>query len=218
MSLGAINFVDKSTWNALNTAINNCNAATLGEVNQMFAALDSPTPMVYGSQEDLGKRICIQDGGAVNFTYTTNGTLYGAVYQLVQVSASATAAQVAVGLAAFNLYTSAAANTGYVVTDEGHTAALTHLAGVFLNSITPGNYGFIAVHGRVNVKYTATVTATTAGSAVILKGDGSGKWDAPTQSGNPTFLQLAQIIGTAITAPANGALTDVRMDYFRGRY
>lgn len=216
-----IQFSDKSLWNTAFTAVNNCNVATVGEVNQMFQNAGAPAgeAPLYGSQDDLGKRIILTEFGATLVPYlaSANGTLYGGVYQLVQLSASATSAKAVVGMAAYLLATSTNAQ-GYVVTDESHAAALTHICGVFLNTITPGNYGFIQVHGKVNVQYRASVTATTAGGAIIPTGDGSGTFDCPTQSGNPTYLTVNQIIGNALVNPANGALTAIQMKLLLGRY
>lgn len=216
MTLKSINFADKSLWNPGNIALNNVNVATIGEVNAMFAA--QGLQINYGSQDDLGKRIVIAEADAASWSLTSVGTLYGGVYQLVHVNASATAANVKQGTTAFAL--DGTANAGaqtYDVTDGAHLVALGQIAGVFLNAITPGNYGFIQVHGKATVQYIATVTATTAGSAIIPSGS-AGLWDAPTQSGNPTFLQFAQVIGVSISNPANGALGTVQMGIFRGRY
>lgn len=215
-----VRFSDKSSWNAQSTFLNGTNVATLGEVNALLSGIN------YGSQGDIGKRFFFAESEAIASTFTAtanlaSGTLlYGGGYQLVQVSASATAANVAQGLACFLLDgTSNAGASGYVVTDEAHAVALTHLIGVFLNSITPGNYGFIQVFGKATVKYRATVTATTAGSTVIVTGAGDGTFDAPTQSGSPTFIQMGQIIGTAIQAPASGAYKTVQMkNQFFGRF
>lgn len=222
MANGIINYTDKSLWNALNGAINGCNVSTPGEINAMFSALGATSPPAYGSQDDLGKRITLQDIGALAYSLTTTGTLYGGVYQLVQVDTGATAANIGQGKAAFLLNTATGGATGsggqgYVVTDEANTVALTHLCGVFLNAITPGNYGFIQVHGKYTVQYRATVTATTAGGDVIVAGLGTGVFDVPA-AGSVTHILLAQSIGNAISTPANGALGTVQGNWLRGRY
>jgi len=217
-----VNFVDKSIWNsAPGFGINGVNVATVGEVNAFFANLGLTSAPQYGSQDDLGKRIILTEAGGASKRYTNvanlaaNTALYGGIYQLVQLSASATGANVAQGTAAFFLDSGAA---GYVVTDEAHANALNDLCGVFLNAITPGNYGIIQVHGKATVQYRAVVTATTAGSSVLVQGAGTGVFDAPTQSGNPTFLNLFNIIGSAIQAPANAGLKTVRMKFLHGLY
>jgi hypothetical protein len=216
MALKSINFADKSLWNPGNIALNNVNVATIGELNAMFAA--QGLQINYGSQDDLGKRIVIAEKDAADYSLTTVGTLYGGIYQLVHVNASATAANVKQGTTAFFLDgTSNAGAVIYDVTDGAHFVAIGQIAGVFLNAITPGNYGFIQVHGKCTVQYITTVTATTAGSAIIPSGT-AGLWDAPTQSGNPTFLQFNQVLGVSISNPANGALGTVQMGILRGRY
>jgi hypothetical protein len=212
MSKVAKNFTDKSLWNAGNIAINNVNVATLGEINALLSGIN------YGSQDDLGKRIVIAEVDAADWSLSSVGTLYGGIYQLVHLDASATAANVGKGKAAFLL--DGVSNAGaqiYDVTDEANAVALPHLCGVFLNSITPGNYGFIQVHGKYSCQYIAAVTAVTDGGSVVLAGDGSGEWDVPA-AGNETFILLAQTIGNAITTPANGALGTVQGNWMRGRY
>jgi hypothetical protein len=220
-----INFADKSAWNSAFSQINNMNVATVGEVNQILSNIGATVN--YGSQGDLGKRLILTEAemtasGSL-YVLSTGQQLYGGIYQLVQVDSGATAANISAGRAAFLLTTATSGATGsgatgYVVTDEANTLALTQIIGVFLNAVTPGNFCFVQVHGRAPVKYRATVTATTAGSAIMLTGAGDGTFDAPTQSGNPTFLQLHQIVGTAISNPANAAVGTMQMRILQGRY
>jgi len=202
------NFVDKSTWNAANIAINNTNVTTPGEINAMFAAIG--VTVNYGSQDDLGKRIEIAEANAAAFTYTPNGTLYGGVYQLVQVDSGATALKVGVGLAAFLKQGNTNAQN-YVVTSEDQAITIGMLCGVFLNTITPGNFGFIQVAGKVNVKYKAGVTATVDGGAVIVAGAGDGTFDCPTQSGSVTYTNIGAWVGNALATPVGGSTLPVQM-------
>lgn len=212
-----INFVDKSFWNPGNIALNNVNVPIVGEVNAMFAA--QGLQINYGSQDDLGKRICIQEREAIAYSLTTVGTLYGGIYQLVQVSSAATAANVAVGKAAF--LQDGAANVGaqgYVVTDEAHEDAVGLIAGVFLNSITPGNFGFIQVHGKASVLFNGVLTDNTLGDIVVVKGAGDGTFDAIAAGTAVTSVIMSKYIGNAIQQPVISVLKTVQMRPLFGRY
>lgn len=211
------NFTDKALWNAGNIAINNVNVGTLGEVNAMFAALG--LAINYGSQDDLGKRICIADADAASWSLSSVGTLFGGVYQLVQLSSAATTANAVRGCAAFTQDgVSNAGSQGYVVTDESHADAVGLIGGVFLNTITPGNFGFIQVHGKATVKYNAAVTDTTVGDVVIVKGAGDGTFDALAAATAVTDVVMAKFVGLAIQAPVAANLKTIQMKDFLGRY
>lgn len=217
MAQKTLNFTDKSLWNPGNIALNNVNVPTLGQVNAMFAA--QGLQINYGSQDDLGKRIAVAERDALSYSLTTVGTLYGGLYQLVQVSSAATAANVAVGLAAFTL--DGAANVGaqgYVTTDESHADAVGLIAGVYLNSITPGNYGFIQVHGKATVQYRAAVTDATVGDVVIVQGAGTGVFDSLAAATAVTDVVMSKWVGNAIQLPVNSLLKTIQMSILRGRY
>ncbi len=134
--------------------------------------------------------------------------LFGGAYQWVQVDSGATAANVQAGRGAFLKLDPTGTAEGvepesgysnYVVTDQAGAAADSLWCGVFLNAITPGNWGFIFVGGgRVNVTYKSSVTAGTIGNQVLVASSAAGLFDAAT-----TFTALA--IGQATTAAvANG--------------
>lgn len=212
------NFTDKSMWNPRSAGgINNVNVATVGEVNSFFQNLSAPSPVTYGSQQDVGKRMWIGSDVVADYTDTAIGTLYGGVYQLVLVDSGATAANVAIGHAAYLVY----ADVGtWGVTDFAHADAASLPAGVFLNTITPGNYGFICVAGIVNVKYKASslTNSSLAVGDVLLPVTG-GVFDDPTQTGNPTWANLYTGFAVAIgTVPVAGALSQARLNLPFGLY
>lgn len=198
------NFTDKSLWLGGNIQINNINVASLGEYS-----LVAPGSIPYGSQDDWGKRVELSNAEITNYTNTTNGTLFGALYQLVQVHASASASNVQTGRVAF-LKNQAAGSNVPVVTDEAQADADSLVAGVFLNAITPGNYGAICVGGKVNVKYYTTLTvATPAVGDLVGTGAGNGTVDdIAAHSGNVT----GRVIGVAVaTAPTAGSTLPIRL-------
>jgi hypothetical protein len=196
------NFTDKSLWNPANPAINNVNVPTLGEVNSLFAA--AGLTIAYGSQDDLGKRIIFSDAEIGTYTYAPNGTLFGGMYQVVQVDAAATAANVAVGKIAF---LKQASYGGYVVTDGAHATDIGLIAGVFLNSITPGNYGVICIGGKVNVKFAGALTngAPAVGDNIAATGAAGLADDLSASSTAPT----SRCFGLALAVAAANATSAV---------
>jgi len=197
------NYTDKSLWN-VPFAVNNINVTLPGEVSPFFSTLGSPGQVTYGSQDDTGKRIALTLGEIANYTYTTNGTLYEGVYELVQVDASATAANIYTGACAYYLFSNI--TSSWVVTDSAHATSVSIPAGTFLNAVTPGNYTAIFVGGgRVNVKYTASLTngSPAIGDVVVVNGATAGSYDDPTS----TTAVLTTFFGIATVAPASAGLT-----------
>ena len=224
-----INFADKSLWNVGSTQLNNTNVPTVGEVNAMFAALGATAPPIaYGSQDDLGKRVTMRESDLIAtgnlFTLSTGDALYGAIYQLVQLDSGATSANAVAGRAAFLLDTATggSANSGaagYVVTDEANAASVNHLCGIFLNTITPGNFGIIAVHGKVGVYYDAAVTSLlVAGSSVILKGGGIGTFNNVVGALAFTGANIGTYLGHALEAPVASSIKRAYIRNLFGRY
>ncbi len=155
----------------------------------------------------LGKALVVGQEQIALLTDTGVGTLYGGIYQYVHLSEDSAA--VVVGQGAFWDVTAAAGD--WQITDDPTQGTLngTALAGIFINAITPGNYGFIQVAGQAVVKLIASITDNTIGSAVVPSvvsspsdhalfntiNDNSGASDNPNLN-----------IGWAATTPSNNAL------------
>lgn len=199
------NYTDKSLWN-IPFALNNINVTQVGEISPYFAALGSPGQVVYGSQGDVGKRVCLTLSEITNFTFATNGTLFEGVYELVQVSSAATAANIYTGAAAYYLFSDT--TQSWTVTDSAHATSTAIPAGTFLNAVTPGNYTAIFVGGgRVNVQYTATLTqgSPAVGDLIVTGGATAGSYDDATSKTAVTNL----FYGIATVLPANAGLSAV---------
>jgi hypothetical protein len=80
--------------------------------------------------------------------------------------------------------------------------------GLFLNTITPGNYGWIQENGIATVLQAATVTSATVGAVVTPVAGGNGTSQATVSSTAPTVAA----IGTAIDAPIANAYYRILMD------
>lgn len=129
-------------------------------------------------------------------------SLWGGVYQYVQFLAGTTASN-ARGQIVF--YDTLANSKLYVVSPDPPTA-LSQVAGVTLNAVTKGNYGWIQIAGLATVLCKATVTDTTLGDVGFVVSDSSlGKVDANTP-GSATAAQQAVKLGIFMEAPANAGL------------
>ena len=151
---------------------------------------------VYAAQ--LGMRTWL-DGNPGGVPYDPSiGTLYGGCYQYVQFLSTDTNAP-ARGL----LYVWSNTET-YVVTNNTTAANGGFLAGVALNTLTKGNYGWIQTKGKASVKFASSLTAATpaAGDLVVLD-TSSGLADDPTQTTQPAWSAIKLAIGVAFgSAPA----------------
>jgi hypothetical protein len=167
----------------------------------------------YPTGLNAGKMIELGDNEAANLTAPQSSQvsaggnpLMGGAYQWVNVDSGASAANVIPGNAAYiKLDSGATAGalpetdySGYVVTDYSHLDAASLFAGVFLNAITPGNWGFIWVGaGRATVNI-GTANSTSLG-AIVNAGDAAGGFSTATGTTPSTTT-----IGTAVTTPAAG--------------
>lgn len=129
--------------------------------------------------------------------------LYEGLYQYVQVDSGATQSEVNAGLAAFYKINTANNNVNGIATVTGETAAGASnlFAGVFLNPITIGNFGWIfSGKGRVNVTYKSSLgTAGAIGNTTVF-GGGGGLFD-----GGSATAVVAKTVGVqVVAATANG--------------
>jgi hypothetical protein len=149
--------------------LNDVNDAAAGGVIVSVPA-GAPSPSV--SQTLPGDAIILDDATAVALSDTAVGTLFGGIYMYVGTLSTSTAAP-ARGAAAF--YRAAdlpSALTGlYQVTaDAQPTAALpTFIAGVFINAITRGNFGWIQIAGVCMCLFDSTITTAAVGNPVSAR-------------------------------------------------
>lgn len=155
----------------------------------------------------LGSRVALGPK-EIRFDAAT-GTLFGGIYMYVQAKAGSTA-NAARGTLAF--WDVTATESLYVVTpDAKPTAAIpTLIAGVWLNAVTAGNYGWIQVAGRASVLFDTAVTAAAAGNWVTAK-------VSPTTAGSADVgaaagvVTLAAYLGVAETLPAVSTISVVQL-------
>jgi hypothetical protein len=161
--------------------------------------------------------------------YDSNiGTLYGGVYQYVRFAPAGTYPR---GSTLF--WDLSVAENLYQVTSVEAASGAKLLAGVSINptagayAITPGNYGYICVGGKVAVQFRAVLTGVpSVGVAVYAAGAGAGADNAeadvlnnaaPATLGDAALLD-ARFLGWAETAPANNTISNVWLGFTRRRY
>jgi hypothetical protein len=165
----------------------------------------------------LGVLILTAGSGQTAGTYQVSGTGgggSGAIIQVVvasggTVTAAPTIVAAGSGYTSAPTFTLAAGGTAatfqpqmvlnsYIVTSRDVTGAnLSQGRGVFLNSITPGNYGWIQENGIATVLQTTTVTSATVGANVSPATPTDGTFQATAATAAP----LASAFGTAVDAP-----------------
>jgi hypothetical protein len=125
--------------------------------------------------------------------------LYGGIYQYVQVLSTAVAAP-AVGQICF--WNSATNAQSYIVTSDATAANASRWAGIFLGSITQGNYGWIQIAGIATVLFGTCTKATPAdGDLVYVNATPSNKADVLADATTLTPPALKLKLGKAIGAP-----------------
>jgi len=171
----------------------------------------APSPQV--SQLQPGDRIVLDDATALALSDTAVGTLYGGVYMYAGTLSGATASYVR-GKIAF--YRSnelpGGATQGYIVTSDANptTAVPGYIAGVFINALTAGNFGWIQVAGTASVFFDATLTASASAATVSAKVSASAGTPSAADAGVAlTTTTLAFVLGVAIGSPISSTISSV---------
>jgi|WetSurMetagenome_2_1015567.scaffolds.fasta_scaffold382401_1 hypothetical protein len=157
------------TWLALNACDD---ASATGMADQR-----TNTPY-YGGALNLGDYFDLTDAEAKMLSYTTTGTLYAGRYRRVQVDSAATAAYVKQGTIGYQV--SGKQMDLNLVTSYDKGIVGIHPV-VFLNAITPGNYGFVQELGIATCLCGATITKAGGGaSGDLCNAAATGVVDDPT--------------------------------------
>lgn len=193
--------------------LNDVNDSAAGGVIVSIPA-GAPSPAV--SQTIPGDRIVLDDATAVALSDTAVGTLFGGIYMYIGTLASATA-NPARGSAAF--YRAAdlpSAVTGlYQVTSDAQptTAIPTLFAGVFINAVTKGNFGWIQIGGVAMCLFDSAITAAAVGNPVSVKISAAvaSTFDVGVNVVTVTipFSYAGAFAGTAIVLPVASTVTAV---------
>jgi len=194
--------------------LNDVNDSTSGGI---VVGIPSGAPAPPASQTLVGDKIVLDDATALALSDTTVGTLFGGIYMYVGTLSTATAAP-ARGTCAF--YRAAdlpgGATQAYQVTSDVQpsTTIPTFSAGVFINAITKGNFGWIQIAGTCSCLFDHTIAAGSGvGSPVSPKisATTASTFDCGVaQSADAAGARLAaSVVGVAIVNPVIDTITTV---------
>jgi len=186
------------------TEIAHLSSPFLDSINDAFIGSGSSTgtgAQPYPGQLGAFMELTEAEAAAMSTTPATQ-TLHCGIYQYVQFTGRQTSTNVANQIYVWKTRAS------YIVTSDTATTgagSMGEVAGISLNAVTKGNYGWIQIGGVANVKFKSSLAAATPaiGDLVIVDQSAttSGTFaDDPTQSGNPTYVILKSVLGVATVA------------------
>lgn len=205
--------VDQCAGGMLTKQADFLTAKYLNDVNDAVAGgavvsvpAGAPSPQV--SQTLPGDRIVLDDATALALSDTTVNTLYGGIYMYVQGTWTTTAA--VVGGIAF--WKQADVGVQYVAYGDAQPATATpsFIAGIWINALTKGNYGWIQIAGVASVLFDSAVTATTVGEMVVAKVSAS----VPSTADNGATVSqqtVADLLGVSIQTVAASTVSQVAL-------
>lgn len=186
----------------------------LNDVNDPNPGVIVSTANVSGSiiqpyPGQVGKRLVCSYQTALALSDTAIGTLYEGIYQYVQFLSTESAAAVRGQLVYWSDY-----DNYIVTTDIATTTNKSGLfAGVILNVVTAGNYGYIQIAGKASVLFKATAitkgSTVAAGDLVLADGTTSPRGDVLNDASGLTMALGKLILGVAIATPTFGAVSTV---------
>jgi hypothetical protein len=189
----------------------------LNDVNDTVAGgvpvsgLPSGAPQPFSSQSIPGDRIVLDDATAAALSDPAIGTLFGGVYMYVGTLAAPTQAPVR-GRIAFwrSNELPGGATQAYTCTSDANptTAIPSYIAGVFINAVTSGNWGWIQVAGTASVAFDSALTASAQGIPVSAKVSASLASTADAGVAL-TITTLAFQLGVAIGSPISSTISSV---------
>lgn len=153
----------------------------------------------YGGALNLGDYFDLTEQEAQNNCDTDTGTLHAGRYRRVQVDSSATAGNVATGT--IGLMVAGDQPELNIVTSYDKGIAGAHPV-VFLNAITPGNYGFVQELGIATVLCASSLQKASPNTGDLLEMTTGGKVDDKT-----TQTVNQNTIGLALAPPSPNTLT-----------
>lgn len=160
-----------------------------------------------------GDRIVLDDPTALGLSSPTVGTLFGGVYMYYGTLATATQAIARGAIAFFRQADVGGAASIYQVTSDSQPANdhPTYIAGIFINAITKGNWGWLQVAGAASILFDAgNPTTQAAGDWVTAKISPNvvGTADVGAAAG---VVTLAALLGVAIGIPSSSVISTVML-------
>lgn len=198
-------------------------ARFLNDVNDTAAggALVSLPAGVQSAQvvaTQTGDAIIMDDATAAALSDTTVGTLFGGIYMYVGTFSGAVASPARGTAAFFRAADLPSATTGlYQVSSDAQptTAIPTLFAGVFINAITKGNFGWIQLAGVASCLFDSAITTSAVGNPVAVKISAAvpSTFDVGVVVTTATiaYSYAGAFVGTAIVLPVASTITAVLM-------
>lgn len=177
--------------------------------------LTSPSGSIVQSYAgQVGGKLFLGSVSALALSDTAIGTLYGGVYQYVKTIAASTAAPTRGNLCFWS------DRENFVVTPDVTATTISWVAGVYINALTKGQYGFIQIAGKASVKFAAAVTKVTPaiGDLVLVDATPTFAADVILDATALTSPLAKTIIGVAIVAPVQGTITTVSLNLPMGGF
>lgn len=196
---------------------NNPFIPTLGLNSGSFATIGNDTTGIGQRYPGmLGQTVVLDRTGALKSSYTTTGTLYEGVYQLVKATSALAKGDI--------VFWDTLANNGVGDFEVTHTvtAPAVFKAGIALCTVTSGEYCWIQIAGLASVKFRASVTDKTLGNLVVQTSLTAADADALADAGAvATAGVIKQLVGIAYELPADGGTTRVLLSdagFYRNCY
>lgn len=159
---------------------------------------------VYAGGLNLGDFFDLTEREANQLSYTTTGTLHAGRFRRIQVDSGATASNVKTGT--IGLMVAGGQPQLNLVTSYDKGIAGAHPV-IYLNAITPGNYGFVQELGIVNVLCGATLQKAAPNTGDLLEMTTLGVADDKT-----TQTMNQNTIGLALSPPSPATLCLVQLN------
>lgn len=206
--------------NLSNSATNQSPRVTAGYLNDVNdpspgVPLTSPSGSIVQSYAgQMGGKLFLGSVSAGSLSDPNVGTLYGGVYQYVQTIAGSTAAPARGNLCFWSN------RENFVVTPDVTATTISWVAGVYINALTKGQYGFIQIAGKASVKFCAAVTKVTPaiGDLVVVDATPTFAADVLADATALTSVTAKTIIGVAIEAPVSAAVKLVSLNLPMGGF
>lgn len=189
---------------ATNSQTSRVNPLKLNDVNDSVAGgvltSGTGTALTLGQ---LGKTVEFADANEI-FYDSSVGTLYPGKYQYVKTYASSSASP-ARGLIAFWY----GDPTNYVVTPDAQDG---EIAGIYINALTKGYYGYIQIEGIASVKFDSSQSqATPAVKDLVVQKSTANTADALIDSTTVTAGIAKRVLGIAYDAPVANTISRVEL-------
>lgn len=172
--------------------------------------LASPSGSIVSSYPgQVGGILTLDAKTALKLSDTVNvGTLYAGLYQYVKFKADSTASNARGQVVFWSDF------DNFEVTPDAAAAMNGKVAGITLNAVTKGQYGWIQVAGKASVKFGTVTKATPAdGDLVVLTATPANTADAPEEATSVTSAVLKRAMGIALEAPVTDAVKLVLLRY-----